>query len=148
MLQEIERDPSAFIQGDDLAVYKRAGREPFAGLGDLRELVCEEVSPPGPERYSCRIPTGKTSVTVELDLVEPVLSFWQFVDQPCIHRFDKADFGWRQRAEGFGFHEECERSCPCVQRLAVSWFRSLSIAIPITVLLVAYVDRKLRDGAV
>jgi hypothetical protein len=52
MLQEIERDPSAFIQGDDFAVYDRAGREPFAGAGNMRKLLCEEVSTPGPERYT------------------------------------------------------------------------------------------------
>jgi hypothetical protein len=34
------------------AVHERAGWEPFAGSGDIRELFCEEVSPPGPERYS------------------------------------------------------------------------------------------------
>jgi hypothetical protein len=50
-LEEIERDPSAFIQGDDLAVNKGAGRELFTGTGDLRELLCEEVSPPRPERH-------------------------------------------------------------------------------------------------
>jgi len=41
MLQEVERDPSAFIQSDNLTVYEGAGREPFASTGDIRELVCE-----------------------------------------------------------------------------------------------------------
>jgi hypothetical protein len=44
VLQEIERDPSVLIQGDDFAVNQGAGREPFTGTGDLRELLCEEVS--------------------------------------------------------------------------------------------------------
>ena len=39
MLQEIERDPPVFIQGDDLAVYKGAGREPFTGASNVRELI-------------------------------------------------------------------------------------------------------------
>ena len=77
MLQEIERDPPVCIQGDDLAVNKGAGREPFAGLGDLRELVCEQISPPGPERYHGRIPASKTAVAVELNLVEPFLALGQ-----------------------------------------------------------------------
>src|SRR5262249_4927342 len=31
----------------------------------------------------------------------------------CIHGLDEPDFGGRQRAEGLGSHEECERSRPC-----------------------------------
>jgi hypothetical protein len=41
MLEQIEGDPPAFIASDDFAVYKRAGREFFAGTSDVRELLCE-----------------------------------------------------------------------------------------------------------
>jgi hypothetical protein len=51
MLQKVERDPPVCIYSDDLAVNNGSGREPFAGVGDLRELACEKVSTPGPERY-------------------------------------------------------------------------------------------------
>jgi hypothetical protein len=44
MLQEVERDSSGCIHGDNLAVNKGAGRQPFTGAGDLRELFCKEVS--------------------------------------------------------------------------------------------------------
>jgi hypothetical protein len=33
MLQQVERDPPAFIQGYDLAVEKRILRKPFAAAG-------------------------------------------------------------------------------------------------------------------
>jgi hypothetical protein len=44
MLQEIERDPPVCIQGDDLAVDNGAGREPFAGTGNVRELSGKEAA--------------------------------------------------------------------------------------------------------
>lgn len=81
MLQEIERDPPVGVQGDDFAVYEGAGWESLAGLSDLRELGCEKISSPGPERYPAGIPPGKTAVAVKLDLVEPSLSFRQVVDR-------------------------------------------------------------------
>src|SRR5262249_27034297 len=49
MLQEIEGDPPAFIQGDNLTVYEGAGEELLTGTGDMRELCREKVSTPGPE---------------------------------------------------------------------------------------------------
>jgi hypothetical protein len=80
-LEKVEGDPPVDIQGGDFAVHKGAGWEPFAGTGDMRELVCEEVAPPRPERHVGRIPAGKAAVAVDLDLIEPVLSFRQLVDQ-------------------------------------------------------------------
>jgi hypothetical protein len=44
VLQEIERDPSFFIHGDDLAVKKRIFWKPFAGTGDSRELISKKIS--------------------------------------------------------------------------------------------------------
>ena len=61
MLQEIERDPSAFIKDDNLAVYEGAGREPLAGTGNIRELVGEKISSPGPQRNSDVISARKTA---------------------------------------------------------------------------------------
>ena len=58
----------------------------FTSTGDMRELVCEEVRSPEPERYPGRIPPGKAALAVELYLVEPFLSFRQLVDQSRIHR--------------------------------------------------------------
>ena len=92
MLEEIEGDPSVFIHGDDLAVYKGARWEPFTRTGDIRELLCEKVFSPGPERHAGRIPSSKTAVAVELDFVEPFLAFGQLVDQSRIHRLDERDF--------------------------------------------------------
>jgi hypothetical protein len=106
MLEEVERDPPIGIQGDYFAVNKGAGRELLAGMGDIRELLREKVSSPRPERYPRRIASSKTAVAIELDLVEPFLPLRQLVDQSRIHRLDEADFGERQRAEGFGSHKE------------------------------------------
>src|SRR5262249_23257612 len=76
-------------------------------------LLCEKVLSPGPESHSGGISPGKTTVSVELNLVEPFLAVGQLVNQPCVHRLDETDFGGRQRAEGLGSHEEFERSRPC-----------------------------------
>src|SRR5262249_22887720 len=46
-------------------------------------------------------------------VVEPILALGQLIDQSCVHRHNEADFGGRQRAEGFGRHEESKRSRPC-----------------------------------
>jgi hypothetical protein len=67
MLQKIERDPPAFIQGDDLAIYEGAEWKTFTRADDIRELTCEKVSSPRPERHPGRIPASKTTVTVKLD---------------------------------------------------------------------------------
>ena len=56
---------------DWLAVYEGAGWELLKGLGDLRKLVCEKVSSPGPERHPGRILASEAAVTVKLDFVEP-----------------------------------------------------------------------------
>ena len=90
-MEEIERDPPVCIQSYDLAVYKGAGRDPFAGTGDLRELVCKEVSSPRPECHLGRISPRETAVSVELNFVEPFLALRQFVDQPRIHRLNEPD---------------------------------------------------------
>src|SRR5262245_21172649 len=79
----------------------------------MRELSCEEVFAPRPQRDATRISPSEAAIPVELDLVEPVLALGQLVDQSCVHRLKEADFGGRQRAEGFGCHEERERSRPC-----------------------------------
>src|SRR5215831_14643635 len=113
MLQKVKRYPAGFIQRHDFPVDERIGREPFAGLVDLWELLREEVFSPGPESHSGGISSGKTTVSVELNLVEPFLAVGQALNHPCIHRLDEPDFGGRQRAEGLGSHEECERSRLC-----------------------------------
>lgn len=71
MLQEIKRDPSACIQRYDLAVYEGARLECFGRASDMRELVCEQVSAPRPERNASLIPASKTAVAVELNFIEP-----------------------------------------------------------------------------
>ena len=75
---------------------ERNGRDVFAGVGNIRELICKELSSPRPERYPCRIPAGKTAVAVELDPIEPFLAFRQLIDQSHIHRLDEPKFGGRQ----------------------------------------------------
>jgi hypothetical protein len=65
--------PLAF-EGADLAVHKRAEWEPLAGLGNVRELLCEKVSSPGPERHPGGIPPGKATVSIELNLIEPFVA--------------------------------------------------------------------------
>jgi len=44
MLEEVKRDPAAFVDGDNLAVEECICWEPFTRVGDLRELRCEEVT--------------------------------------------------------------------------------------------------------
>src|SRR5262245_40057859 len=82
-------------------------------LGRYGKLLCEKVLSPGPESHSGGISPGKTTGYVALNLVEPFLAVGQALNQPCIHRLDEPDFGGRQRAEGLGSHEECERSRLC-----------------------------------
>ena len=92
-VQEIERDPSAFIQGDDLAVDNGAGREPFAGLSDVRELLGEKVFSPRPEGDAFPISPSKTAVAVEFNFVQPFLSLGKFLNRERIHGLDESDFG-------------------------------------------------------
>src|SRR5262245_61183521 len=99
----------------DLAVHEGAGREPFTGLGNARELVCEKVSSPRPDGDG--ISPSKAAVSVKFDLVEPVLTLGQLVDQSRIHRLNEADFGGRQRAKGFGCHRSVNGTVRVVQRL-------------------------------
>src|SRR5262245_11587926 len=113
MLQKVKRYPAGFIQGDDFPINECIGREPFTSLGDLWKLLREEVLSPGPESHSGGISAGKTTVSVELNLVQPFLAVGKALNQPRIHRLNEADFGGRQRAEGLGSHEGCERSRPC-----------------------------------
>jgi hypothetical protein len=80
MLQEIERDAPALIQGHNLAIYKRIRWQPFTGTSDMRELFCEEVSSPGPERHPGGISTSETAVPVELDLIEPFPALGEFLN--------------------------------------------------------------------
>jgi len=107
MLQKVKRYPASFIQGDDFPINECIGREPFTSLGDLWELLREEVFSQGPESHSGGISPGKTTVSVELNLVEPLLAVGQALNRPCIHRLDEPNFSGRQRTEGFGSHEEC-----------------------------------------
>jgi hypothetical protein len=48
MLEEIERDPAVLIDGDNLAVQERPGRQAFACFGDLRKLVRKQIPAPRP----------------------------------------------------------------------------------------------------
>ena len=57
--------------------------------GDMRELRCEEVSSPGPERHRGEISPSETAVSVELDLVEPFVTLRKFINQPRIHGLDE-----------------------------------------------------------
>src|SRR5215475_10461820 len=117
MLQKVKRYPAGFIQGDDFPINECIGREPFTSLGDLWELLREEVFSPGPERYPICIFPGEAAIPVELNLVEPFLAVGQALNQPGIHGLDETDFCRRQSAEGLGFHQESERSRRVVQRL-------------------------------
>src|SRR5215475_9833821 len=106
MLQQIERDLPVFIQGDELAVEKRIYREPLASAGDMRELLCEEISSPGPKSDPFWIPAGKTAVSVELDLVEPFLTLGKFLKRERIHGLDEPDLCFWQRVERFRVHSK------------------------------------------
>src|SRR5215813_11368821 len=109
MLQKVKRYPAGFIQGDDFPINECIEREPFTSLGDLRELLREEVFSPGPERYLLCISPGKTAVAIELNLVEPFLTLREVLNQPCIHRLDKPDFG-RWQGVDVGFHHCCNNA--------------------------------------
>jgi hypothetical protein len=61
----------------------------LTGMSVMRELGCEKVSSPGPERHPGRIPPGKTAVAVELNFLKPVISFRQLIDRSRIHRLDE-----------------------------------------------------------
>ena len=76
-MEQIERNPRVFIQGHNLTVQKGAGRERFAGTGDMRKLLREKVFSPGPESHRGGISPGKTAVSVKLNLVEPFLALRQ-----------------------------------------------------------------------
>jgi hypothetical protein len=65
MLQEVERDSPVCIQSYDLAVDNGAGRDPFAGAGNVWELSGEEVSSSRPEDDALSISPSKTPVAIE-----------------------------------------------------------------------------------
>jgi hypothetical protein len=46
MFQKVKRNPPAFIQGYDLPINQRIGRQPFTTSGDLWELLREEIFSP------------------------------------------------------------------------------------------------------
>jgi hypothetical protein len=80
MLQEVKGDSSVFIQGDDLAVYEGAGREPFAGLG--RPSV--NGSPRGSDKRRREITGGRRdSQSLARDLSQRQRS------EPCVVRRGK-----------------------------------------------------------
>ena len=106
MLQKIKRYLAAIIQSHDFPVNKCIGREAFAGLSDMWELVCKVVFVPRPESHSLFISSSQAPIAVELNLVQPFRDLGQALNQPGIHRLDEPDFTRRQRAEGFGFHAE------------------------------------------
>jgi hypothetical protein len=113
MLQKIERDPSLFIHRATISPSpivpggSRSQARAIFGNWFVKRFPRLEVPSPRPERYSVGIPPGKTAVAIELYFVEPFLAVRQLVDQSRIHGLDELDFGGRQRAEGFGCHEEC-----------------------------------------
>lgn len=47
---------------------------------------------------------SKTTVTVEFDLVEPLLPFWQLVNESRIHGLDELQLSESKGAEAFWFH--------------------------------------------
>src|SRR5262249_62338794 len=81
VLKQIERTPSAFTQGDNFAVHKGARWKPFARTGNVRELVCEEISPPRPQGDPTCVYTSQTTVAVKLYLVEPFLALGKFLNR-------------------------------------------------------------------
>src|SRR5262245_66583708 len=109
MLQKIERHTTARIQRDDFPVDECIGRKPFTGLGDTGKLLCEKILSPGPESHSGGISPGKTTVSVELNLVEPFLPVGQALNQPCIHGPDEPDFRRTQRTAGLASYGGVER---------------------------------------
>ena len=107
-----ERDAPACMQRDDLTVYESIRWKSLARTGDMRELSCEEVFAPRPQRDATRISASETAVSVKLDLVEPFFALGQVLHQPRIHGLDKPDFGWRQRAEGLGLTRSENEALP------------------------------------
>src|SRR5262245_52934478 len=74
----------------------------LAGTGYLRELLGEEIFSTRPERYFGFIPADKTPVAVELDLVEPFLTFGKFLNRESIHGLDELNSCFGPRASGLG----------------------------------------------
>ena len=73
-------------------------------MGDLRELLCEEVSSPGPEGYPARISASKTAVAVELHFVEPFPPLGQALHQLGIQGLNKPHLGgWQGVLSSFDF---------------------------------------------
>ena len=72
----------------------------------MRELRCEEVSSPGPERHRGEISPSETAVSVELDLVEPFATLRKFINQPRIHGLDEPYL-----CHGQGVEVEFHRCC-------------------------------------
>src|SRR5262245_11006813 len=106
MLQQIERDPPVFIQGDRSRRREAYLPGAHASAGDMREWFCEEISSPGPKRDRFWIPAGKTAVSVELDLVESFLTLGKFLKRERIHGLDEPDLCFWQRVERFRVHSK------------------------------------------
>ena len=79
----------------DLAVYEGARWESFARAGDMRELSRKEISSSRPKCDAARISASETAVTVELNLVEPVLPLGKALKSERVHWFDEPQLGWR-----------------------------------------------------
>src|SRR5215471_6074256 len=106
MLQKIKRYLAAIIQSHDFPVNKCIGREAFAGLSDMWELFGEVIFSSRPESHALFISSSQAPIAIELNLIEPFRALGQALNQPGVHRLDEPDFTSRQRAEGFGCHEE------------------------------------------
>jgi hypothetical protein len=61
MLKEIEKDATALIEGDNLAVQEGLEGQPFTGTGDLRKLICEQIRAPRPESALVVVSAGESS---------------------------------------------------------------------------------------
>src|SRR5262249_53209107 len=85
----------------------------LAGTGYLRELLGEEIFFTQPERFSGFIPADKTAVAIELDLVEPLLTFGKFLNRERMHGLDKSDLPFRKAWRDFA----------SIREVVFLWFR-------------------------
>jgi len=93
VLEKVERDAPAFVDGYNLAIQEGIGREPFTSAGDKWKLSGEEVTPTRPERYSAFVSARQAAVAVKLDFVAPFFALGDVLDRQCIHWLDEIDSG-------------------------------------------------------
>ena len=83
----------AGYDGNHLAVKQCTAWQPFASVGNMRELRSEEITATRPKRYFAFVSACQAAIAVKLNFVEPFLAFGDVLNSKGIHRLDEIESG-------------------------------------------------------